>query len=115
MDTAMDTAMGTDMDIHMTIAMASQMMIIRTMKNKSRAMYTATSTAMEVLLPSQPCTTPTTQALDNTMMLRNHCSSMKMVVRVPNLLPKLLRSLAAISTYTVLIFMCLGTPSRALG
>lgn len=100
MDMAMDTAMV--MDIRMTMAMVIQM-TIHTMKNKSRAMCIAMSTAMEVLLLSPPITT-TTQALDNIMMLRNHCLSMKLVVRVPNLLPKLLRSLAAISMYTVLIF-----------
>ena len=111
MDTAMATAMVMAMDIRMIIAMVIQMM---TMKNKSRAMCIATSTAMEVLLLSQPITT-TTQALDNILMLRNHCLSMKPAVRAPNLLPNQLRNLAAISMYTVLIFMCLEIQSRASG
>ena len=111
MDTAMATAMVMAMDIRMIIAMVIQMM---TMKNKSRAMCIATSTAMEVLLLSQPITT-TTQALDNIMMLRNHCLSMKPTVRVPSLLPNLLRNNAEISMYTVLIFTCLEIRSRASG
>ena len=114
MDTAMATAMVMAMDIRMIIAMVIQMMTIHTMKNKNRAMCIATSTAMEVLLLSQPITT-TTQALDNIMMLRNHCLSMKPTVRVPSLLPNLLRNNAEISMYTVLIFMCLEIQSRASG
>ena len=106
----MDTAMAMAMDIRMIIAMVIQMMTIHTMKNKNRAMCIATSTAMEVLLLSQPITT-TTQALDNIVMLRNHCLSM----REPSLLPNLLRNLAAISMYTVLIFTCLEIRSRASG
>jgi hypothetical protein len=65
--TAMDTAMG----IHMTMVMVIQTMTIPTMKNKNRAMFITTSTAMEVLLLLQHITT-TTQALDNITMLRSH-------------------------------------------
>ena len=46
-----------------------------------------------------------TQAVDYIMMPKNPCLSMMVIVRVPSLVLRLLRSQAAISMCTVLICM----------
>jgi hypothetical protein len=73
------------------------------MKIMSRAMCIAMSTAMVLLLPSQLIST-LIQAVD-IRMLKNHYSSMMVIVRVPSLVLRLLRSLAVTSMYTVLTCM----------
>lgn len=107
----MDTDMVMGMDIPMTMIMVVLTMTITTMKIKSMAMYITTKMAMVIQLPSISITI---QALDTTtMMLRNHCSRVMLVVTAPNLVPRMPRRLVVISMYTVLICMCLGIQSRA--
>jgi Co/Zn/Cd efflux system component len=96
----MTMGMGTGM----AMAIVIQMMTIPTIK-KSMVMFITMSMATTVPLLSLPITT-TIQALDSNMMLRNHCWSVNLIVRVLYQVPRLLRNLDPTSMYTVLICMC---------